>query len=60
MRVKLIPRLGFPSYIENPPRMSEVLEIPASDSNHDVKDTGDKEEVGWENELMVVEMGYYS
>lgn len=37
--------------------MSKMFKIPSANSYHNVKDTRDEEEVGWENELMMEEMG---
>ena len=59
MCVELIPRLCLSTNIENPSCVSKVFKIPASNGNHNVEDTGNEEEVCWEDELVVVEMGYY-
>jgi hypothetical protein len=39
--------------------VSKTIEIPPTDSDDDVENTGDKEKVGRKDQLMVVEMGNY-
>ena len=40
--------------------MSEVVEVPSTDRNDNVEDTGYQEKIGWEDELMMEEVGYHS
>lgn len=60
MCVKLPPRLSLSSNIKDPTTMSEVVEVPSTDRNDNVKDTRYQEEIGWEDELMMEEVGYHS
>lgn len=58
MGVELIPRLSLTAHIKDPTALAKMFEIPSTDCHHNVEDTRDEEEVGWEDELMVEEMGY--
>lgn len=60
MCVKLPPRLGFSSNIKDPTTMSEVVEVPSTDRNDNIEDTRYQEEIGWEDELMMEEVGDHS
>ena len=57
MGVELIPWLGLTSHIKDPTALAEMFQIPSADSHYNVEDTRDEEEVGWEDELVVEEMG---
>ena len=55
--VKFPPCLGFRSDVKDPARPPEVIKTPPPDGDDNVKDDRDEEEICWENELMMEEMG---
>lgn len=55
--VELPPSLFICPYIENPTHLPQVLQLPSSNGYDNVEDNWDDEEVGWENELVMPEMG---